>query len=152
MKKVCFISSGGGHLEQIRQLKTIAERYDCFYVVTKSKATEQMKEKKYLVDDLDRGSKLKKILSMLRMFRQQIGIFIKEKPDVIITTGAGVAIPMCIYGSLFKKKVIYIESYARMNTVNQSGKVIHRFADLFIVQWEELLKFYPDAVYGGCIY
>ena len=152
MKKVCFISSAGGHLEQIKQLKQVINNYDCFFVTSKTKATEKMKEKKYFVDDLNRKSKLLKLISMCSMLIQQLKIFVKGKPDVIITTGAAIAIPMCLFGHLFKKKVIYIESYARMKSVNKSGRVIYKFADLFIVQWEELLKYYPKAVYGGCIY
>jgi uncharacterized protein Veg len=48
--------------------------------------------------------------------------------------------------------MIYIESFARMKTLNKSGKFLYKYADLFIVQWEELLKCYPKAVYGGWIY
>ena len=77
---------------------------------------------------------------------------LEEKPDVILTTGAAVAIPMCIIGKIFGKKVIYIESYARINSPNKTGKLIYKFADLFIIQWEELRRFYPKAVYGGAIY
>ena len=91
-------------------------------------------------------------LRMIKMMFEQFGIFIKEKPDVIVTTGAAVAIPMCIIGKVFRKKVIYIESYARMTTPNKTGKLIYKFADLFIIQWEELRKYYPNAVYGGSIY
>lgn len=152
VKKVCLIASGGGHLEQIQQLGIIIEKYECFFVVTKSKATALMKEKKYLVSDLDRHSKISKIVSIFIMFLQQIQIFLKERPDVVITTGAAVAIPMCILCKMSKKKVIYIESYARINSVNKSGKIIYKIADLFIVQWEELLKYYPKAIYGGSIY
>ncbi len=152
MHKICLISSGGGHLEQIKQLKEIINRYNCFFVTSPTKATMAIKEKKYLVDDLNRGSKLSKIFSICKMFLQQSRIFVKERPDVVITTGAAIAIPMCIICKLFRKKVIYIESYARMSTVNKSGKLIYKIADLFIVQWEELLKYYPKAVYGGCIY
>ena len=151
-RKVCMISSSGGHLEQIRQLKDVYNKYDCFYVVSRTKATEAMKEKHYIVSDLVRKNKIAMILRMTKMMFEQFGIFVKEKPDVILTTGAAVAIPMCIIGKVFRKKVIYIESYARMTTPNKTGKLIYRFADLFIIQWEELRKYYPNAVYGGSIY
>ncbi len=152
-KKICFICSSGGHLEQIKQLKKIKDRYNYFYVTNKNEATKNMKEIKYLVKDLYRGkSRIKKLFIIFLMFLQQIYIFIKERPDVIITTGAGIAIPMCLIGHFFKKKVIYIESFARMNSVNKTGKFLYKYADLFIVQWEELLKYYPKAVYGGWLY
>lgn len=151
-KKVCLISSSGGHLEQIKQLKSVIEKYDCFYVVSRTKATEAMKQKHYIVSDLKRTNKIVKVLRMTRMMLEQFRIFLKEKPDVIITTGAAVAIPMCVIGKKFHKKVIYIESYARMTTPNKTGQFIYKYADLFIIQWEALKKYYPDAVYGGSIY
>lgn len=151
-RKVCMISSSGGHLEQIRQLKDVYNKYECFYVVSRTKATEALKEKHYIVSDLVRKNKVAMVLRMTKMMFEQFGIFVKEKPDVILTTGAAVAIPMCIIGKVFRKKVIYIESYARMTTPNKTGKLIYKFADLFIIQWEELRKYYPNAVYGGSIY
>ncbi|MED4618012.1 polysaccharide biosynthesis protein [Priestia megaterium] len=151
-KKVCLISSSGGHLEQIKQLKEITARYDYFYVVTRTKATEAMKQKKYIVSDLIRTNKFVSCVRMAKMMIEQFRIFLKERPDVIITTGAAVAIPMCVIGKIFKRKVIYIESFARINTPNKTGQLIYKFADLFIIQWEELEKHYPKAVYGGSIY
>lgn len=151
-KKVCLISSSGGHLEQIKQLKEVTTRYDYFYVVTRTKATEAMKQNKYIVSDLIRTNKFVSCVRMVKMMIEQLGIFLKERPDVIITTGAAVAIPMCVIGKIFKRKVIYIESFARINTPNKTGQLIYKFADLFIIQWEELEKHYPKAVYGGSIY
>lgn len=153
MKKVCFISSSGGHLEQIKQLKKVMQEYNYFFVVNKTKATEKMPMKKYLVKDLARTkNKLFNFLNLISMFLEQVYIFFKEKPDVIITTGAGIAIPMCLIAKTFKRKIIYIESFARINSTNKSGEFLYKYADLFIVQWKGLLKFYPNAVYGGWIY
>ena len=139
-------------MEQIKQLKDVYNKYDCFYVVTRTKATEAMKQKHYIVSDLVRKNKIVMLLRMMRMALEQIRIFIVERPDVILTTGAAVAIPMCLIGKMFHRKVIYIESFARMTTPNKTGLLIYRFADLFIIQWEELKKYYPKAVYGGSIY
>lgn len=151
-KKVCLISSSGGHLEQIKQLTGVINRYECFFVVTRTKATEAMNQKKYIVSDLVRTNKLVLTMRIVKMMIEQLIIFLKEKPDVIITTGAGVAIPMCIIGKFFRRKIIYIESFARIKTPNKTGMFIYKFADLFIIQWEDLKKYYPKAVYGGWIY
>lgn len=151
-KKICLIASSGGHLEQIKQLKEIYSKYDCFYVTTRTKATEQISKKHYLVSDLVRKNKAVMMCRMIRMSLEQLRIFVKEKPDIILTTGAAVAIPMCLLGKIFHRKVIYIESFARMTTPNKTGLLIYKFADLFIVQWKEMKKYYPHAVYGGSIY
>ena len=81
-------------------------------------------------------------------------IWIKEKPDVVITTGTKVALPFLILAKIFKKKSIYIETFARVYGGTKSGKFVykHHLADLFIYQWETQKDEYPDGVYGGGIY
>lgn len=152
MKKICFISSGGGHFEQIRQLKELADRFECYYVLPVNKSTKKFKRKKYLVSDFYRKRKIQFVFQLALTSIQQLLIFLKEMPDVVITTGAGVAIPTCLLAKLFKKKLIYIESFARMKTLNKTGEFLYKYADLFMVQWENLLEFAPNAVYRGWIY
>lgn len=152
MKKICFISSAGGHLEQVRQLKNIISSNQVFYVTNKTIATKKIQEKKYLVSDLNRQNKFNFLLTMMITGLQQLVIFFRERPDVVVTTGAGLVIPMCLIAKLFKKKVIYIESFARIHTPNRTGLFVYKFADLFIIQWEELKEYYPEAIYGGSIY
>ena len=76
----------------------------------------------------------------------------KEQPDVVITTGALLAFPFCLLAKLMGKKVVYIESFARVYDKSLTGKLVYPFADLFIVQWESMLKCYPKAVYTGGIF
>ncbi len=152
MKKICLISSAGGHLEELNQLKSAIELYECFYVLTETDASKKLKSNKYLVHDMNRKNKICKLLSMMSMFCEQGKVFLKEKPDVIITTGAAIAIPMCVLGKIFRKKVIYIESFAKIYTPNKTGVFLYKLADVFIVQWKALLERYPKATYGGWIY
>ena len=79
-------------------------------------------------------------------------LFMKIKPDVIVTTGTHTAVPMCYWGKLFRKKVIFIETFANSDTKSMAGKLVYPIADTFIVQWESMLKEYPNAIYGGWIY
>lgn len=150
--KICFISSAGGHFEQLKQLKAVKEKYESFYMVTRTKATETMKDKRYIIINLERRNPLVFLLSLTAMTLQQAFILLKERPDVIITTGAGVVIPTCLMAKIMRRKIIYIESFARVNTPNKTGVFVYKFADLFIIQWEELRDYYPNAVYGGAIY
>jgi UDP-N-acetylglucosamine:LPS N-acetylglucosamine transferase len=89
---------------------------------------------------------------MLRVSMQSLRIMLKERPDVVITTGVLAMIPISLQAKLFGKKLIYIESFAKVTTPNQSGKLLYRFADQFYVQWESMLDVYPDAIYKGGIY
>lgn len=151
-KKICFISSSGGHLEQIKQLKMVADKYEHYYVLPKNKSTVKFKEKKYLVGDFYRKNRVQFVFRFVYTAIQQLIVFLKERPDVVITTGAGVVIPTCLYARFFGKKVIYIESFARMKSLNKTAQLLSKYSDMFIVQWEELLKIVPDAIYGGWIY
>ena len=78
-------------------------------------------------------------------------LYIKLKPKYIVTTGTHTAVPMCYIGKLFGSKVIWIETFANSETRTRSGRIVYPITDLFIVQWESMLKLYPKAVYGGWI-
>lgn len=76
----------------------------------------------------------------------------KERPDVIISTGAAVAVPFFYLGKLFGAKLIYIEVFDRINTSTMTGKMVHPITDKFIVQWEEMKQVYPKAINLGSIF
>ena len=70
----------------------------------------------------------------------------------MITTGTHTAVPMCYIAHFFHKKVIFIETFANSKSPTKAGQMVYKIADLFIVQWEEMLKFYPKAQYWGWIF
>ncbi len=157
MKKIIFISSTGGHLEELLKLKELFNCYDYFIV------TEKMKSNLYLkvqyqkrVAYLLYGTKDKNLFLYLFIFIFNIFksflIFITKRPDIIITTGTHTAVPMAYIAKIFKKKLIYIETLASCEKPSKTGRILYKKADLFIVQWEELLKYFPDAKYFGSIY
>lgn len=152
-KKICLACSVGGHLTQIRQLDSLYKEYDYFFFTEDVELTRQMlkNDKVHYVHMIDRN-KLNFIFLFIYNIVYSLIIFLKEKPDVIISTGALSAVPICIWGKLLGRKLIYIESFAKRNSPNLSGRILYRFADLFIVQWKNMLKFYPNAIYGGSIY
>ena len=76
----------------------------------------------------------------------------REKPKVVVTTGALISFPFCVYGKLMGAKVIYIETFARVNDRSLTGRLVYPIADLFLVQWESLLELYPKAKYVGGIF
>lgn len=150
--KVCFASSSGGHLEEISRLNEIAEKYDNFLITEKSSFSQNnFGKRKYYVPQTNRREILF-IFKFLFIFIKSFLIVHKEKPDFIVSTGALITYPVCIIGKLFKKKIIYIESFARCDKPSLTGKLMYKHADLFIVQWEEMLEFYPNAIYGGGIF
>lgn len=92
------------------------------------------------------------MIHFIKIFTRAMKILSKEKPEFIITTGALIAFPFCLCAKIMRCKVIYIESFARVNNRSLTGRLVYPFADLFLVQWESLLEFYPKAKYVGGIF
>ncbi len=153
-KKVLFISSLGGHLTQLLQLKPLFEEYDYHIVTEKSIITEDL-SKQYRISFLMYGARnypFKYIFKLSYNILTSLYYFLRERPDVIVTTGAHTAVPICYIAKVFGKKVVFIESFAKTSTPTISGKMVYPIADLFIVQWQSMKQHYPKAVYGGSIY
>ena len=155
-KKVLFISSTGGHLDELLQLKKLFSKYNSYIITEKTKSNLNLKTiYPNRVGYLVYGTK-RKFLSypfkLLYNCFKSLYYFIKIRPKVVVTTGTHTAGPMCCIAKLFGKKVVFIETLANSKTKTATGRLIYHIADLFIVQWEDMLKLYPKAVYGGWIY
>lgn len=151
-KKLCFAASSGGHFEQILMLKPLMEKYDSFLITEKTTyKAEEENVKMYYLHQVNR-KEWKFPIEMIGNSFRSIFIFIKERPDVVITTGVLAMIPMCLLTKLFRKKLIYIESFAKVTTPTETGKLMYKFADQFYVQWSQMKEIYPNAIYLGGIY
>lgn len=155
-KKVMFISSMGGHLNELMMLNSLFKKYDYHIVTEKTKATTYLKNDykdkvSYLVYGTKKLLLLYPFILLINSFIS-LFLFIKYRPKYIITTGTHTAGPMCLIGKIFGSKIIYIETFASINNGSVTGKIIYKFADLFVVQWKNMLKVYPKATYGGWIF
>lgn len=152
-KKICLISSSGGHFEQLLMLTDLNKTYNTFIVTEKTKYNKNDKRINYFVNQINRKEALF-VFKMLFTAIKSLYIYIKEKPDIIISTGVLVAIPMMYIGHIFHKKVIYIESFAKISSPTMTGKLVYEknIADRFYVQWESMKKVYPNAICKGGIY
>ena len=150
--KIVFAASSGGHFEQLMMLKPLMEKYDSFILTEKTDYSVGTQDINVVyLKQINRKEPLfiiKLIANTFSSFR----VFMKEKPDVMITTGVLAIIPFALIMKLFQKKLIYIESFAKVTSKTLSGKLLYKFADQFYVQWEEMLKLYPNAIYKGGIY
>lgn len=156
MKKVLFISSTGGHLSELLQLKSMFKNYDYYLITEKTKSNLYLKDKyKNRVSYLVYGTKDHKLSYPFKLLYNCIKsffLYFKVHPDYIITTGVHTAGPMCLIGKLFGSRIIYIETFANMTSKTITGKLLYPVADRFIVQWESMKDMYPNAVDGGWIY
>lgn len=153
--KVLFISSTGGHLNELLQLKPLMEEYDSYIITEKTKSNLSLKNKFKKVYYLVYGTK-KNLFTYFFIFGFNIlksfYYFIKIRPRVIVTTGTHTAVPMCYIAKIFGSKVVFIETFANSKSKTVAGKIVYPIADTFIVQWESMLELYPKAILGGWIY
>lgn len=151
-KKICFAASSGGHFEQLMMLKPLMQKYEHFIITEKTLySASNETDNIYFLKQVNR-KEFSVFPNMLVNFFVSFYIFLKEKPDVIISTGVLATIPICIIAKLFCKKLIYIESFAKISSPTFTGRLLYFFSNQFYVQWEEMLTYYPKAKYKGGIY
>lgn len=151
--RLCLASSAGGHFMQVKQLFKIAEKYNWFLVTEKNDSSKELKNKYktfYLVQQ--ERKKADVIVKLAINIIKSFIIVLIKRPEVIISTGAGATYFICLFTKIFGGKVIFIESFAKIKTPTITGQKVYKFADMFYVQWEEMLQYYPKAQYKGGIY
>lgn len=155
-KNVLFISSTGGHLEELLQLEPMFKDYNYYLVTEKTKSNLFLKDKykdkvSYLVYGTRKKILVYPFILLINCFKS-LFIYFKHCPDYIITTGTHTAGPMCCIGKILGSKIIYIETFANMVTKTATGRLIYPISDKFIVQWDSMKKLYPKADVGGWIF
>ena len=155
-KKVLFISSTGGHFAEMMMLEKMFKKYD-YHIITEKTASNLYLTKKYpnRVNYLIYGTKdhpFSYPFKLLGNCFKSLYYYFKLRPEFIVTTGVHTAGPICCIGKIFGSRIIYIETCANIHTKTITGRLLYPIADLFIVQWESMLKLYPNATYGGWIY
>jgi UDP-N-acetylglucosamine:LPS N-acetylglucosamine transferase len=151
--KICFAASSGGHYEQLMMLEPIMKAYKNSFIISEKTMyfTKENQIKAYLLPQINRKEK-HFIWSVLKNCIISIYVYQKEKPNVIISLGALVTIPMSLIVKIRGGKIIYIESIAKVTSPTLTGKFLYKFADRFYVQWKSMLRYYPNAIYIGNIY
>ena len=155
MKKVLFISSSGGHLAELLQMKELFQYYQSYLVTEKDSSTKKMYcsgVKQHFLLLARRENLFFFILKNLLNIGLSACLFLRRRPDVIVSTGANTAVPMCYIAKIFGRKVIFIETFASSKKKTLSGILLYPIANAFFVQWESMLNLYPKAIYKGALY
>lgn len=148
--KICLVGSSGGHLQHLLMLNEFWSKHERYWVTfKKTDAESALKDEKVAWCYYPTNRNL---WNLVRNTGLAIKSLIKEKPDVIISSGAAVAIPFFYIGKLLKIKLVYIEVYDRIDSPTLTGKLVYPITDKFIIQWEEQRKFYPKAINLGGIF
>jgi len=145
--KIAIVCSTGGHLFQLYILKDWWKKYERFWVTfRKEDALSMLKEEKkywaYYPTTRNLCNLIRNTILAWRILR-------KEKPDIIVSTGAGVAVPFFWLGKLFGAKTIFIEVYDRIDSPTLTGKLVYPVTNRFLLQWESQKKFYPRGIVVG---
>ena len=137
--KTCLIYSPGGHYTELKKSLKGIHFKNKYHVTFKSGTI--VKNNIYYITHPQ-----KKIIRTIKNLFDSLKILIREKPKIIISTGADVALNTIILGKLFfNSKIIFIESSANITKPSLTGRISYYFSDLFIAQWQQMRKFYPKA-------
>lgn len=142
--KICIVSSCGGHLTEVRALKPVYERYEHFYVLNdRVLLPNDMEGHTYFIRHSERDWLF--FLNIWEAWR----ILRTERPALILSTGAGPAVPFALVGKLVGIPMIFVEISAQVTEPSLTGRLIYYLADRFFFQWKTLERYFPKATYGG---
>ena len=149
--KICLACSAGGHLRELQlAVGSISEEWNCYWLTLKTTSTKAfLKDKEHVfLQNFQPARKWTLIVNSI----QALWWVMVKRPDVIITTGAGVTVPTVFFAKkLLKTKVIFINSAADVTHASRTPVWIEKYADLFLVQWEDMLKIFPNAICCGVL-
>lgn len=142
--KLCIVSSCGGHLTEVRMLRRVYQSYEHFYVVNEEiELPADMRGRTYFIRHSERDWLF--LVNVWEAWR----ILRRERPTLLLSTGAGPIVPFALLGKLLGIRSIYVENAGQVRTPSLTGRVMYRLADRFFYQWPGLKDYFPRATYGG---
>ncbi len=153
---ILVILGGGGHTAQmIKLVNMLGPEYGYSYLMLVDDQTSEQKIKlagpvyRAHLPRQKRPTLFSTLAGCLLCTVQEFRVLLRARPKVILSAGAGIAVPACIIGRLLGAKIIHVESASRVNKLSATGRIMYRVAHLFFVQWESLTEKYPKAIYAG---
>ena len=136
-RRVLFVASTGGHLNELMQLQSMFDKYDFNLITEKTKSNlwlnDKYKNKVYFLTYGTKDHMLSYPFKLLWNCIKSVYLFFKIHPDYIVTTGVHTAGPICLISKYFGTKIIFIETFANISTKTVTGKLLYPVSDLFIV-------------------
>ncbi len=144
--KIAIVSSCGGHLAEIRMLRSVYESHEHLYVLNdRAILPEDMEGKTFFIRHSERDWLF--FVNLLEAWQ----VLRKHRPDIILSTGAGPVVPFALVGKLFRIPTVYIEISTTVTRPSLTGRIMYYLADRFFYQWKELETHFPRGTYGGLI-
>ncbi len=147
--KICLVASAGGHISQLLKLAATWNGYETFCVTTTRVVRNNLSKlgEVYVVGECNRQHPIRVIAVFLRCLR----IMLRERPDVVISTGAAAGCMLCFLCKMIGAKVVWIDSITNVERISLSGRMVRYIADLFLVQWPELAGRYKKVEFVGTV-
>lgn len=145
--KLCLVCSSGGHLFELYALKPFWSKFERFWVTFDKEDARHLLRDERVYQAYHPTNR--NINNLLRNCYLAFRIITKEKPDIVISTGAGVAVPFLYVGRLVGAKVVFIESMTRVGNLSLSGRLVCPIVHHLFVQWPELAKKIKKAEFHG---
>jgi UDP-N-acetylglucosamine:LPS N-acetylglucosamine transferase len=147
--RICLAASAGGHISQLLKLAASWNGYETFCVTTTEVVRNNLSKlgAVYVVGECNRQHPIR----VVKVFLRCIGIIFREKPNVVISTGAAAGCMLCFLGKMRGAKVVWIDSITNVERISLSGRMVRYIADLFLVQWPELAGRYKRVEFVGTV-
>jgi beta-1,4-N-acetylglucosaminyltransferase len=151
MKILIILGSGGHTAQMFKLLNLLGNKYQYGYLINSNDSVtpKKISGKIYAIPNprIFGASVFSKMSKTIWGFIKSIYIMLKF--DVVISAGPGISVPTFFAAKLLGKRTIFLESWSRAHSPSVSGRLCYPVSDLFFVQWPEMKKFYPKAVYAG---
>jgi UDP-N-acetylglucosamine:LPS N-acetylglucosamine transferase len=147
--RICLAASAGGHISQLLKLASCWDGYKTFCVTTTEVVRDNLGKlgEVYVVGECNRQHPIRVIAVFLRCIR----IIFKEKPNVVISTGAAAGCMLCFLSKIIGAKVVWVDSITNVERISLSGRMVRYIADLFLVQWPELANRHKNVEFVGTV-
>ena len=148
--RVLLVCSSGGHLAQLMRLRSWWEGHQ------RTWACFPLPDAEALLAEEDviwvHHPTTRNVRNLVRNLGLALRVIWRDRPDVIVSTGAGAAVPFFWIGRMFGCRTVYLEVYDRVDSATMTGRLCRPVTDLFLVQWPEQQHLYRDAVVAGPVY
>ncbi|HTX90128.1 MAG TPA: PssD/Cps14F family polysaccharide biosynthesis glycosyltransferase [Anaerolineales bacterium] len=147
--KIALVCTHGGHLTETLQVLEAFDGHEIFFVTHTSARDEEIRKIAPAYFSRNIGERW---YLLPRAFFEARRILRRERPQVIFSTGAEIALPFFFWGKLYKIKTIFLESWCRVEGPSRTGRLVYPLADEFWVQWPQLAQICgPKAKYNGAV-
>lgn len=147
--RICLAASAGGHVSQLLKLAESWNGFETFCVTTTDVVRDKLSKfgTVYVVGECNRQHPVRVAKVLLRCIK----VALRERPDVVISTGAAAGCLLCILGKMLGAKIVWIDSITNVERISLSGRMVRPMADLFLVQWPELAEKYKGVEYASSV-